>query len=276
MQLEETPHDPIGSADGPLTVGVVIPSRDDAAMLERCLRAVREQTRRPDEIVVVDDGSLDRTAAVARAFGARVVALDGQGIPAASAAGYDAATTDLICRLDADSVPPADWIATMTALLEADPGLVAVSSGARAVDGPRRGRILVPRMYLAAYRAVLTPTLGHPPLFGSSLVLRTAAWRAVRDTVHRDDPFLHDDMDLSFHLGLVGRVAFRPDVTVGMSWRSFRGFRSGVRRVRRGFHTVVAHWPDDFPPRRWARLRGTHSALTDPRDQNRALDGSSL
>lgn len=274
MQLDETPHD--RSADDRVTVGVVIPARDDAVMLERCLRALREQTRCPDEIVVVDDGSLDATAAVAASFGARVVSLRGEGIPAASAAGYDAAETDVICRLDADSVPPADWIAAMVGLLEADPGLVAVSSGARAVDGPRRGRILVPRMYLAAYRAVLTPTLGHPPLFGSSLVLRSSAWRAVRDAVHRDDPFLHDDMDLSFHLGLEGRIAFRPDVTVGMSWRSFRGFRSGLRRVHRGFHTVVTHWPDDFPPRRWARLRGTHSALTDPRDQNRALDGSPL
>lgn len=276
MQPEETPLAPVGSAHGPLTVSVVIPARDDAAMLERCLRALREQSRRPDEIVVVDDGSVDGTAPVARAFGARVVTLDGQGIPAASAAGYDAAAMEVICRLDADSVPPTDWIATMVGLLDADSGLVAASSGARAVDGPRRGRILVPRIYLAAYRAVLTPTLGHPPLFGSSLVLRTAAWHAVRDAVHRDDPFMHDDMDISFHLGLVGRIAFRPDVTVGMSWRSFRGLRSGLRRVRRGFHTVVAHWPDDFPPRRWARLRRTHSALTDPRDQNRALDGSPL
>ncbi|WP_091228190.1 glycosyltransferase family 2 protein [Microbacterium sp. 3J1] len=266
-------------ADGRPTVGVVIPSRDDAPLLERCLRALRAQTRVPDEIVVVDDGSRDDTAAVAQAFGARVVVLDGEGIPAASAAGYDAATTDIICRLDADCVPPADWVETMSGILEADAGLVAVSCGARAVDGPPRWRSLVPRLYLGAYRAVLTPTLGHPPLFGSGLALRRDSWRAVRGSVHRDDPLVHDDLDLAFHLGLVGRLDFRSDVTVGMAWRSFEGFRSGVLRVRRGFHTVVVHWPEEFPPQRWARLargRRTHSPLTDPRDQNRALDGSSL
>lgn len=261
------------------TVGVVIPSRDDAAMLERCLRALRDQSRTPDEIIVVDDGSRDRTAAVARSFGARLVVLPGDGIPAASAAGYDAATADILCRLDADCVPPTDWVETMTGILEADASLVAVSTGARAVDGPPRWRALVPRLYLAAYRAVLTPTLGHPPLFASSLALRASAWHAVRDEVHRDDPAVHDDLDLAFHLGGLGRVAFRSDVTVGMSWRSFQGFRSGLRRVRRGFHTVVVHWPRDFPPRRWLRLVGlrrTHSALTAPRDQNRSLDGSPL
>lgn len=279
MHLDDLPHganEP--DADRP-TVGVVIPSRDDAVLLERCLRALRSQTRLPDEIVVVDDGSRDDTAEVARAFGARVVVLGGEGIPAASAAGYDAATTDIICRLDADSVPPADWIETMSGLLAADAGLVAVSCGARAVDGPMWGRSIVPRLYLAAYRAVLTPTLGHPPLFGSGLALRRASWHVVRDSVHRDDPFVHDDMDLSFHLGRVGRIAFRPDIAVGMGWRSFEGFRSGIVRIRRGFHTVVVHWPEEFPPSRWAHLARrdqTHSPLTDPRDQNRTLDGSSL
>ena len=37
-----------------MTCSVVIPVRNDSSYLERCLRALREQTRTPDEIVVVD------------------------------------------------------------------------------------------------------------------------------------------------------------------------------------------------------------------------------
>lgn len=279
MQHEERAREATDAGGDRMTVGIVIPSRDDAGMLERCLRALETQTRAPDEIVVVDDGSHDDTAEVARSFGARVVVLDGEGIPAASAAGYDAATTDIICRMDADCVAPADWVETMSRILEEDDHVVAVSGGARTVDGPVRWRSIAPRLYLGAYRAVLTPTLGHAPLFASSLALRRAAWLAVRDEVHRDDPLVHDDLDLAFHLGRAGRILFRSDVTIGMSWRSFEGFRSGIHRVRRGFHTVVVHWPEEFPPVRWvamARARRTHSPLTGPRDQNRALDGSSL
>ena len=47
------------SAAQSMTCSVVIPVRNDAAYLERCLRALREQTRVPDEIVVVDNASSD-------------------------------------------------------------------------------------------------------------------------------------------------------------------------------------------------------------------------
>lgn len=95
----------------PRSVSVVIPVRDDARLLEVCLSALARQTRKADEIVIVDNGSSDDTAAVAERFGARVVSEPIRGIPRASAAGYDAATGDIIARLDADSRPGPDWIA---------------------------------------------------------------------------------------------------------------------------------------------------------------------
>lgn len=92
-------------------VSVVIPVRDDAGHLDRCLRALAVQTSPPWEVVVVDNGSTDDTPAVARAHGARVVPQPRVGIPVAAATGYDAARGEVIARLDADSVPPPDWVA---------------------------------------------------------------------------------------------------------------------------------------------------------------------
>nr|WP_201470627.1 glycosyltransferase family 2 protein [Microbacterium hydrocarbonoxydans] len=255
----------------PQTVAVVIPARDDARLLARCLDALSEQTRPPDEVIVVDDGSTDDTARTARAFDARVVRLDGEGIPSASAAGYDAATADIICRLDADSVPPPRWLAVMAGELEERPELVALSGTARSVDGPEPLRAIVPVLYLGAYRLILTPTLGHPPLFASALALRADAWRAVRHEVHRGDPQVHDDLDLAFHLGAVGRIAFRTGIPVGISSRSFRGLSSSLVRVRRGFHTVLVHWPRDFPPLRWFRLRRNSQRAHSPGGPKRRI-----
>lgn len=238
----------------PASISVVIPVRNDADGLHRCLRALALQTRRPDEIVVVDNASADDSAQVARRAGARVVPCDRVGIPAAAAAGYDAATGDLILRLDADCLPATTWIEAMTAAAHRRPDVAAFTGGARFVDGPRRLRTVLATVYLGAYALVLTPTLGHPPLFGSNLAMRRSAWQAVSDQVHRDDPELHDDLDLAYHLGERHRIRPVMGAAMGMSMRPFASGRSFLRRVARGFRTVLRHWPIDFPPVRWMRL----------------------
>ncbi len=49
-----------------LTITVVVPSYNDAVLLERCLDALALQTRPADEIVVLDNGSTDATVDAAR------------------------------------------------------------------------------------------------------------------------------------------------------------------------------------------------------------------
>ncbi|MCR2791897.1 glycosyltransferase family 2 protein [Microbacterium sp. zg.Y625] len=236
------------------TVSVVIPVKDDDTELRRCLRALALQTRLPDEIVVVDNGSTDSSAEVARAAGARVVRCDERGIPAASSCGYDAARGDIILRLDADSLPSHTWVQTMSEALERQADVSAFTGGARFIDGPRRLRRPLAALYLGAYAAVTFSALGHLPLFGSNLAFRASAWRDVRHEVHRHDPEVHDDLDLAFHLGLRHRIRYLPHAAMGISMRPF-GDRVGFRRrVWRGHHTVVIHWPEDFPPVRWQKL----------------------
>lgn len=242
------------TAPSTATVSVVIPVKDDDRELARCLRALSLQTRKPDEIVVVDNRSSDASADVARGAGARVIRCDEPGIPAASAAGYDAVAGDLILRLDADCIPSANWVEAVTSAFAHRPDVAAFTGGARFVDGPRVLRAPLAAVYLAAYAAVLTPTLGHLPVFGSNLALRREAWRGIRSRVHRHDADLHDDLDLAYHLGEHFRIRYLPRCAIGISMRPFRSGRGFVRRSWLGVRTVVVHWPADFPPVRWTRL----------------------
>jgi len=246
----------------PLTVSIVIPVKDDAAQLRRCLRALARQTRLPDEIVVVDNGSSDDSAAVAFAAGARLIRCDAAGIPAAASAGYDAARGDLILRLDADSVPAPDWVAAFAQAFATRPDVGAFTGGARFIDGPPALRTPLAAVYLGGYAAAGLAALGHPPLFGSNMAFRREAWRHVRSRVHRDDATLHDDLDLAFHLGEHRRIRYLPQARLGISMRPFGDPRAFARRVRGGFRTVFVHWPTDFPPVRWDRrlLRGLRGA----------------
>lgn len=234
-------------------VSVVIPVKDDAPHRARCLAGIAEQSTRVDQIVVVDNGSRDDSAAVARAAGALVVPCDAPGIPAAAARGYDAATGDVILRLDADCRPDREWVARMVALLAADPRAAAVSGRATFVDGPRPLRRPLAGLYLGAYVALATMALGHPPLFGSNMAMRRGAWLAASAHVHRDDPELHDDLDLAFHLGARDGIRWSMAPGMGMSMRPFGTGGGLARRLVRGLRTVAVHWPEDFPPFRWAR-----------------------
>ncbi|MDY0908584.1 glycosyltransferase family 2 protein [Microbacterium sp. CFBP9034] len=243
----------IGERSHRPSVSVVIPVRDDGDRLARCLAALAGQTRRPDEIVVVDNLSSDDTARVAASAGARVVPCRELGIPAASSTGYDAATGDLLLRLDADCLPSPEWVERVLDAFADGPHVDAITGGARFLDGPPSLRVPLAAVYLAAYAALTVPALGHVPLFGSNFAMTREAWRSVSATVHRHDAEVHDDLDLAFHLGEHHTIRYRRGLSMGMSMRPFESASSFAHRAARGFHTVTVHWPRDFPPWRWLR-----------------------
>lgn len=105
-------------------VAVVVPARDAEATLGRTLRALAAQADAPPhEVVVVDNGSVDGTGAVARAAGVRVVTLPRGGGPGpARNAGVAAAPPGAaLAFTDADCFPAPDWLAAgARALADAD------------------------------------------------------------------------------------------------------------------------------------------------------------
>jgi glycosyltransferase involved in cell wall biosynthesis len=232
-------------------VSVVIPVLDDGPALARCLAALARQTRLADEIVVVDNGCSDDTAAVAERAGTRVVREPRAGIPAANATGLDAARGDILARLDADSVPPETWLADLVAAF-ADPSVAGVTGPGAFYDGPRLLRRPLAAVYLGSYRWTVTLALASTPLFGSNCALRSDAWRAVSGRVHRGDAEVHDDMDVSVHLGPGRRVVFHPELVVGISMRPFADAAALRIRAARGFRTLAVHGVLAFPPYRWA------------------------
>jgi hypothetical protein len=90
------------------TVSIIIPALNEAAYLPGLLDALRGQTCPVAEIIVADAGSIDGTADIARLRGAYVVR---GGMPAVGRnAGAQAATGDVFLFLDADVLPPEDFI----------------------------------------------------------------------------------------------------------------------------------------------------------------------
>lgn len=163
------------------TVSVIVPVYNGASTLPAALRALQGQTRPPDEVIVVDDGSTDGSADVARRFGLaqpppsrsaqgvetggagevpcperaeggrdgvlnlRVISQSNAGPAAARNRGAAAARGDILLFTDADCAPARDWVERM-----ASPFNEPEVAGAKGVYRTRQ-RELVARFVQAEY-----------------------------------------------------------------------------------------------------------------------------
>ena len=226
-------------------ISIVIPAYNEEALLDATLGAVRaaaEALGSPYEIIVVDDGSTDRTAEIARAHGARVVGVNLRHIAAARNAGAREAAGDLLIFVDADTLITPD-----------------VLQGRRRVGARGRGR----RRVRAPAR---TPTIrpGVRRYSGSpAWLMRTAGWAAgcfmfVRTDVFRrvggfdERYFASEEIHLSRALKKHGRLVILRDkvITSGRKGRLFTG-----REVLSQF--VTALWPANLEAARSAAAFGT-------------------
>jgi glycosyltransferase involved in cell wall biosynthesis len=117
-------------------VSVVVPTHDRADYLAVTLDSLNAQDlEAPYEVIVVDDGSRDGTAGVARRAGATYIRHDPpRGVNAARNEGARAAASDLIALVDDDVYAPPGWLRAMLEGVEAHPG-------AEAFGGPIRARL---------------------------------------------------------------------------------------------------------------------------------------
>lgn len=138
---------------GQPAASVVIRARDEAPRIGRALAALAGQTL-AHEVIVVDSGSVDETADVARAAGARVLEIAAADFSFGGAlnTGAGEAVADVIVALSADAVPPDDrWLERVTAHF-ADPSVACVF-GERVDEAfrPLQGAVRQDAARLAAY-----------------------------------------------------------------------------------------------------------------------------
>ncbi len=112
-----------------MIVSVVIPVYNGAATLADCLRSLQQQSlsRQNYEIVVVDDGSTDRSAHIAREFGARVIVQPNAGAPGARNTGLRAARGTWIAFTDSDCIVSRGWLQALLAAAQSHPECVGAA-----------------------------------------------------------------------------------------------------------------------------------------------------
>ena len=125
--MDDVPAGPASPGPRRPSLSVVVPVRNGGRDFERCLRRLRDSHLADFELIVVDDGSTDDSAAVAARAGAIVVRFESpQGPAAARNRGAREASAPLIFFLDADVAVHPRALELALSRFEADPGLSAL------------------------------------------------------------------------------------------------------------------------------------------------------
>ncbi len=125
--MDDVPAGPVSPEPRRPLLSVVVPVRNGGRDFECCLRRLRDSILADYELIVVDDGSTDDSAMMARRAGATVVRIPTpQGPAAARNVGALAARANLVFFLDADVAVHPRTLERALARFQADPELCAL------------------------------------------------------------------------------------------------------------------------------------------------------
>ncbi len=231
----------------PISVSILIVNYNGADYLPACLRALEAQTRPPDSILLVDNGSKDSSVPWARRQpGIDVMALgENVGFARANNLGVSACRTDWVALLNADAYPDPGWLEALLRAAEESPGTAAFGSRQLLDDRPEildgigdvyhgsglvwregHGRRQEERDLVA--REIFSPC-------AAAALYRRATFLDV-DGFDADFFCYCEDVDLGFRLRLAGhRARYVPDAVV----RHVGSVSSGGRRSE--FATFHGH-----------------------------------
>lgn len=203
----------------PLSLSLVIPVYNEENHLKACLDAVASQTVMPDEVIVVDNNSSDGSKDIALSYPfVKLIHESHPGVLFARNKGFSAAKSDIIGRIDADTILTPSWCRHVKASF--------TDSKISAVTGPTYWYDMPFSPYNYHLDHLLRSSLFYLPkdfpwLFGTNMAIRTSAWKAVKKELCHDKR-VFEDIDIGIHLDRQGfAIGYNRKMKVGMSSRRY-------------------------------------------------------
>jgi glycosyltransferase involved in cell wall biosynthesis len=227
----------------PLTVSIVIPVYNEERHIKKTLESIARQNILPSEVIIVDNNCTDKTLDIVRRYKfCRIITEKKQGRGYARSRGLSSATSDIIGRIDADSVLDPNW--TQVALDSFnDPEVMAITGPGYTLGFPKIfGYQPLPKYYSGIWsRLYLIGASGIMrlnALWGANMVIRRSAWKKVKSQVCNDDNKVHEDQDLAIMLSSVGlRSKYTDKLRISMNGLSFFYWPKYYEYMHRSFGT---------------------------------------
>ncbi len=206
------------------SVSVIIPALNEEKNIGNSLSALLAEDYPAFEIIVVDNGSSDRTSDIASKFdGVKVLREDRKGTMWACEKGRSVASGEIIVRMDADCVPEKDWLMNGVRHFK-NPRVLAVSGPYDYFDYSPLFRIVssfvqVYPYWLASNTLQMFGKSGV--VIGGNSFMRSSTLKEVGGFDTRIE-FYGDDTDIAKKFSALGRVVYDRHLTLSSSARRFK------------------------------------------------------
>jgi glycosyltransferase involved in cell wall biosynthesis len=201
-----------------ITLTLVIPAYNEERYLIACLDAVAKQTIMPSEVILVDNNSSDNSEKVAKRYPfVKVIKESKQGIVFARNRGFNAAKSDLIGRIDADTILANNWVETAIGYFANDSDVAAITGTTTFYDFHLKKHVHLLHTFIYFY--LQKKISGTEILWGSNMVITKNSWLSVKKICDETND-VHEDIDLSICLhSQHQQVKFKKELMAGASFR---------------------------------------------------------
>lgn len=213
-------------------VSVIVPAYNSAPFLAETLRSALAQTYRDFELIVINDGSTDKTEEVIAEFRDRIVYLKqpNRGVMAARNAGLQVARGQYIALLDSDDLLLPNFLEVLVGMLESDPSLSVAYPNARYFGWPKHDGKLHQDVFPVAEPVTFDRVLRRECYIFGLLVFR----REIVETIGGYDETLEgqgaEDFELWLRMLRHGyRFQFTSEVLALYRWRQDSLSNTGVK-----------------------------------------------
>ena len=184
-----------------MRASVIIPALNEEELIGNTLRSLRAQTMPPAEIIVLDNGSTDRTVEIARKYADKVLIFPGLSLWKMKQMGVEAAKSPIVVTTDADTVATPEWLEKLLRHFS-DPNVVAVGGPVRPLESST-----VSDLYTKGLSAIAQAGLLYDAnmAFRREVMLRSGGYARLKRGW---------DWVLSSNLSKYGRVVYDPEAYV--------------------------------------------------------------
>jgi peptidoglycan-N-acetylglucosamine deacetylase len=208
-------------------ISIVIPALNEEQYLPDCVKSLKNQDWNGEyEILVVDNGSTDKTAAVACNLGVRVISCLKRGVVFARQAGVEITKGEIIAQVDADTLYPPNWLYVINEHFSRHPDSAGLAGRYDYITPAWWAPI--ERVYRTLLNGVGLLVFSWPPsVSGANFAFRRSAF--VKAQGYDPDSLQPDQWGIARRLSRFGKIDFERKLVVTTS----------SRRVSKAFYVLM-------------------------------------